>query len=142
MDPRRFDELTRAMAGATTRRSVLRGVAAGVAGALAGIRPGLAAKPNRSCVPGGGSCDADTPCCRGAVCAGGICCPEARACGGTCCSAGSKCVDGACSGPGPGACPAGSVRVGPNCLLLAGQPCGQGAACQTGFCTDGVCCDG
>ena len=60
MDGRRFDDLTRSVAGGLSRRGMLRGVAGGaVAGIVALVRGSRAAGQEAS-VPLGGACAATT----------------------------------------------------------------------------------
>jgi hypothetical protein len=72
MHDRRFDDLTRALAGGASRRGLLRGVAAGLLG-TALVRVDRAAA---ACKRVGKPCSGDN-CCAGAVCDDGVCRCEA-----------------------------------------------------------------
>src|SRR5437588_1033350 len=63
MEPSRFDELTKALATATSRRQALKAIAATVGGTLGLSRIGTVfAKP---CTPNGKHCNSKTICCSG-----------------------------------------------------------------------------
>jgi hypothetical protein len=87
MDRDRFDQLSRGLAGAKTRRQVLRGLFVGAVAAASGVAPraaeAAAPKPDK-CVPEGGACKSDKKCCLGACC-NGKCCSQQCLGGTTCC---------------------------------------------------------
>ena len=109
MDAQRFDQLTRRLATAASRRAVLRGAAASVIGgllALAGASPARAAsdkdKPKKDCVLTGNGlrCDNGKVCCNGRCvkpCADGVVAEDCD-CFGLCCPSGETCsfADGTC----------------------------------------------
>jgi hypothetical protein len=147
VDGRRFDDLTRVLGGAVSRRGLARGVAAtAVAGLLTrfGVRPAEAA-----CTKFGKPCGTPGQCCSGA-CSGGIC---RCAAGEVVCTGrrGPTCVP---------ACPAGQV-LGAGCrcycegsgelpvhgicgCLATGETCTKDTHCCSGVCSDysGTCADG
>ncbi len=137
MSSARFDELTKALARATSRRQALKTIAGtalgGVLG-LGGIGTALA-----KCKPAGIGCNSNSQCCDGSCCHG------------TCCGPGQVCLcNGTCATPlvdGGGNCPCGSFikdissgtfycnsfSPGPSCTTDCDCPKGQ-------FCTyDGGC---
>lgn len=115
MDGSRFDELSRLMAGAVSRRVGLMAALGGLLALPAGRRAALAQEPEqdpeeesafpvliakkrkkrKTCRPA---------CVDGYACAKGVCaCASGILCGGVCCVAGSACDAGICSlGPEPG----------------------------------------
>ena len=150
MDGARFDDFTRALGAARSRRTALRALAGGLAAAVTGLsRPGggEAAK----CGKEGEACG----CCQsGLSCTGGTCCPDDRVCNGACCPAGTACQDGACvrAGEGkgsPGGCPAGQARCNGTCVAIMSDLANCGACglacpaatdpCQVAVCANGVC---
>lgn len=115
MDDRRFDDLTRPLGTAASRRRVLAGLA-GAALALLGRRP-AAVRGREGAVALGGACDADAQCnqlnqggvpvvCRdnGIAADGPLnCCLEENAicgAGAQCCGA-LRCLGGVCLGQAP-----------------------------------------
>ena len=104
MDPRRFEDLSRKVAGAATRRAALKILAAGlVAPVLLGPRGEEAAAgiPIVNCKPPGKHCDKDKKCCSGS-CKKGIClcAKKGHQCwapleGALCCS--QRCSQGRCN---------------------------------------------
>jgi hypothetical protein len=128
MDPQRFDDLTRTVAGGVSRRRLLAGAAAALGGAL-NRRPAAAA-----CAAYGRPCAADGSCCNGSTCQGGVCRCPARAA-----------VCNTASGPACVACPPGQI-LGAGCRCLCkttGQPpvggvcpCPNGQTACGGACVD------
>ena len=105
MDHRRFDDLTRAVSGATSRRGLGRIAAALVGGAMLADAGAAGAAPRLTCRLARASCT------RGAQCCSGYCetrrtaprqlrnrcgCPPLLACGDVCCSGGEACISGSC----------------------------------------------
>ena len=142
MDGQRFDDLTRALAGGTSRRRLLKGLLGGVGGGaltLAGVARGDAARLR----PLGARCRL------GDQCDTGICDPVTRRC--ACPADQSVCGQGCvtlaafqtdpanCGGCGV-LCPSG-VCEGGACLRVDGESCAAGTECRSGACADGVCCD-
>ena len=111
MDGNRFDDLTRTLAGARSRRGILRLI--GLAFAAAGTIPRGA--DAAVCRPNGSLCRKPGECCSGA------CMPDATGRGRCACAAGTV----ACAS---GCCPI--CEVSPN-----------GTACPGGKCFDGECCN-
>ena len=162
MDSSRFDEFTKALVTAKTRRAALRrigGILAGVS--LAELFPGLASANNSACAHFCAAVfGADTP-------AAGQCTSDAAHGKGLCHSCGSNadpssicCVrnsSGFCSSYSatlPCSCPSGQTCQNGTCAYVAaciGQSCSTDAdCCQNAFCTatfcntggQGVCCGG
>lgn len=148
MNPSAFDQLSRTLASASTRRTTLAGLAgtltalvarlAGVAAPSASARPGV-------CRPLGGHCfpDHGADCCRGATCQDGRCrCPKrTRRCGNRClpkreccrrqeCRGNQRCVRGRCQ------CPAGKKRCQGRCIARDAYcgGCDADHACVNGAC--------
>jgi hypothetical protein len=89
MDNERFDQLSRGLAKAKTRRQVLRSLFVGAVASASGVAPRAAeaAAPNpnpNKCVQEGGTCKSDKKCCLGACC-NGKCCSYQCLGGTTCC---------------------------------------------------------
>lgn len=123
MDQQRFDDLSRALATGTSRRRVLRGLTGSVLGGVLGLL-GLE-EAAAACRLIGQRCNANKPCCRGAVCtAKGVCrCAKTRGflpCNGDA----TTCVNTNTSEEHCGAC---------------NNPCGPNEICQSGTC---VCATG
>jgi hypothetical protein len=123
----RFDELSRELAAATSRRQALR-LLAGALGT--GVLSMLGAGPAQAaprCRRTGEKCDDDKRCCTG------VCCGE------VCCAAGQVCQSGRCVTPPPPPPPGGPDRV--ICI------CGDGTAlnicatldCGSGLAQDAIC---
>nr|MBA2752910.1 hypothetical protein [Chloroflexia bacterium] len=106
MDDQRFDELTRALAGARSRRQVIKNLAGGLAGAFAGAL-GLGANATAQTGPGGSDCGNNGQSCTAQQCCGGFtclvdgtsgtekfCCPDGNVCGQCCLPAGGVCLGG------------------------------------------------
>jgi hypothetical protein len=80
-DDPRFDDVARAVAGATSRRQALRVLGSCLAGGiltLAGAARADAA-PERRCRRVGEKCKQSTDCCVG-TCCGGVCCADGQIC--------------------------------------------------------------
>lgn len=155
MEPSKFNELTKAIATATTRREALRRIGGILGGtALAGLFPGLALASNKTCAqfcesvfgmntPAEEQCVADASHDRGLCYTCGpaspggtkpICClhnPDGTCTSyssATCCGSGQTCTNGACVAT----CPAGKV-------LLANGTCAT--TCPVpGYFYFSVCC--
>ncbi|MGH2534462.1 MAG: hypothetical protein ACRDJW_19515 [Thermomicrobiales bacterium] len=138
MEGSHFDELTRTLGRAGTRRGMLRGLAAGLAGIVMLQRPIAAARPPRK--PLGSACARATECVS-FLCVDGVCC--AGPCTGQCeaCTAQGVCapVTGAPLGtrtacPGSGPCAASCD--GQTTSHCANFPDGE-TACGASTCSDG-----
>ena len=142
MDGRRFDDLTKALAGGATRRRVLRGALGGAAGAvlaLLGRGRGAEAGPPR---PAGATCI------RNEHCASGVCDPRTRRCT---CTPVTACPAGQTCGTAPDGCGQ-TLTCGPACCqpttcAAAGKNCGPldagcGVQLQCGECTAPLTCGG
>src|SRR5690348_8911201 len=114
MEPSRFDDLSKALATAASRRQALKTIAATTLGGILGLS-GIGNVFAKPCTPIGKHCNSKTVCCSGASCnpttrkcacpsgttlLNGACCPNANVCGSTClaapCDACSTCQNGAC----------------------------------------------
>ena len=90
MDQDRFENLTRALATATTRRQALKTLAGGAAGGLLALL-GMGEASAAGCQKTGKKCKAHKECCSG-NCVNGVCCAglfqpcehDADCCGGIC----------------------------------------------------------
>lgn len=141
MDGDRFDAVTKALAGASTRRGALRLLAGGaLAGALARLDPGGAAAQDvgaAHCVPNGTICTGRKrlgtrhrhscrDCCSGFTRVGAgaarrcSCRPDGVSCGGSA----AKCCSGVCGADGTCGDPGAACR--------AGEQCSGGRCCPTG----------
>lgn len=155
MDGFRFDQLARAVASGTSRRTVLRGLAAGLAATLVKVvAPGVASAQNT--VPLGGQCgslgansecsqaggavvcsdngvqaDGQFNCCRNA---GGACTADFHCCGG------AVCANGSCGGGGG----SGGRAIGAECTSTSqcSQSGGSVVCASNGIEADGArnCC--
>jgi hypothetical protein len=102
MDTQRFDEITRTLAAATSRRTALKLLGGGALASLGALlRPEGAGACRRFKSP----CSSGSQCCSGRCSAAGRCaCPTGRKrCGDRCCPAGQTCCDplcGTCTPPG------------------------------------------
>ena len=140
MDSNRFDDLTRSLAGGTSRRRMLKGLLGGAgAGALSLVGTHRAAAVAR---PVGATCIRPTDCTSG-VCDRAtrrcICPPSLVVCNRVCVNPASYATDAAnCGGCGR-VCP-GGVCAGGTCGAVLGVSCLSGGACASGNCVDGVCC--
>ena len=147
-----FDDVTKALATATSRRQALRRIGGILGGtALAGLFPGLALADNSACAhfcnsvfgpgPDRGKCKSDaahgTGLCYtcGPASPGGtqpICCPQnpdgtcTSYSSATCCGSGQTCTNGTC--------------VATNCDVLSNgtraQPCTDSSQCNGNFCDE------
>ncbi len=124
MEPSRFDELTKALATATSRRHALKALAATVGGLLSLGSIGTAFA---NCKPNGIGCNTRTQCCSG-QCQHGACCTSQE---GATCSADRDCCSGNCSN---GIC-CGSGQVG-----LCNGSCATPCAAPHTACPDGSLC--
>jgi hypothetical protein len=149
MDHQRFDALTMALAGGTSRRRVLKGVLASVAGgAVLSGREALAGEP--VCIGPGGTCSAVSsagavPCCEGLLCCENA--PDfcAECCKDDDCGSGEICCGGACAAiecciedPDPNErCPEGTSCFEGVCEFFCStnEDCQEGTCC----CQDGSC---
>jgi hypothetical protein len=146
-----IDDLARALAGARSRRRVLRALGGGFAGALlASLLPGQAAGANAK--PKARRCKKDGQCRDGQVCTNGACATTCNQFTGAPCAGGCRCnFAGICTAGPPEAtnctvnaeCPPGSL-----CLFFGTNPgpsrcavqCAGTAECPTGeFCEAGFC---
>jgi hypothetical protein len=164
MDPRRFDELSRSLAG-TSRRRLLKAFAGGVAAALGGaLPPGPAGAnpPPKHCKYQGYNCRDNTNCCslnccnrtccgNGQACCNGQCvwaCPEGQTLNAACVCEGSStpACGSAAECPQPSAPCQMAVCLGGACGFANrtnGVPCDDGDACTTGStCQNGSCAGG
>jgi hypothetical protein len=110
METNRFDELSKSLSRAGSRRSLLKALFAGIAGVAAGslapratsaqITPPCVIGPLNFCCPPQQICRsaAYSVCCPPpSRCLGGQCCAQANICGNTCgCPNGHACVNGVC----------------------------------------------
>jgi len=154
MDEPQFDQLTKALSNASSRRGFLKVLMGAVGGAL-GLSRVEAQTGDSDCSNKGQSCTAQK-CCGGFTClidmtsgTEKFCCPDGDVCGQTCCPTGGVCLGDTC------VCPDGETRcenedpIG-TCLNLdtdvnncgacgnkcpaSTDPCGM-AACVAGVCT-------
>jgi hypothetical protein len=135
MDEQQFDDLTRRLATATSRRQMLRGLAAGAtATILIRFRPDkTAAKAADDCKRDGKACKKDQQCCGDAICSNvvngrGVCCTPATCQPGQCGT-----IDDGCGGT-------------IDCDEFPDYPCNWDEVCYQGFCEvpcgdDGLCPD-
>jgi hypothetical protein len=135
MDERRFDALTRTLAGSTTRRGILRRASlAGMAAVVGGLLGRRGASANHCDYIGCGCATGVRHACgNGLVCCpsspglpggGGVCAPRGQ-CGGACVDQGDSC---------PAYC-----NWGDSCPDCCSGYCGQFGACDSQSCT-GVGC--
>ena len=135
-----FDELSRAIAGTSTRRGALRILAGGALGGLAALFGLREAEAAPDCYEAGHHCGNDKSCCSG------------NCCNHVCCAAGQTCgANGQCQG----AAPCAGVICGGNCIncatglintqncqcvqCVAPCPAGQ-TACANSCCPAGQVC--
>jgi hypothetical protein len=109
MDSSRFDELTKALATATSRRQALKAIGAALGGALGFSRIGVAFA---KCHNPGHNCEENSTCCSH------LCCIAAGQREGVCCASGQVCQNGACVTP----------------CLPSGSPCQNDSDCCSGTC--------
>jgi hypothetical protein len=121
----RFDDLTRALAGPTSRRGVLRLIAAGIGGGVVSLLGGAAGAAPR-CKRIAQACRTSADCCPGALGNGNVWCASNGKKGKTC-----------------QACPSGSIACNGGCAETARDPnncgacnniCYGGKVCVTGQC--------
>lgn len=164
MDSERFDQLSRDLAGATTRRRLLRGLFGAVTAGTV-FSPVIAeagTKPSK-CLPAGSTCKMDKQCCNGKCCNGKCC--DYLCCNGKCCSYGQVCLSGDCCSNtcGPTIClpdqytccdPAtgfyANLTSDSNNCGKCGNICPQDTTCISGYCQcndpskilcNGICVD-
>ena len=157
MEPSRFDELTKALATATSRRHALKALAATVGGVLGFGSIGIAFA---NCKPNGIGCNIGYQCCSGACCHGT--CTDLSSnpnncgsCGHTC-GTGQLCQNGQCVNPcaanggtcnGNSDCCSGHCEnnqcVCPSgCIVLANGTCAQTCTGVPDSCTCNGTCGG
>ena len=86
MDGQRFDRMTRALAGTTSRRGLLKGIGGFIASAagIAAVSDASAESPPKKCKYEGSNCRFDENCCSGNCC-NRVCCADGHeCCGGRC----------------------------------------------------------
>ena len=124
MKPTKFDELTKSLATATSRRQALKAIAATTFGSILGLSGIGTAFGAPKCHSNGLGCDTNSQCCSGYCQNGEKCtCPPAPACtvppNNTCpCPSGQTCLNGSC-------CPTDQV-CGSSCGCPSGQICSNG----------------
>lgn len=158
MEGRIFDQLTRAVSDAHSRRGALTLMAGTVLGAaVARISPvaakkhgrGKSKKTKKKCRKLNQGCGGKTKCCAGLTCAGGRCQnPPPPACtANNDCGTGQICVGGSCVQPPPGQpectvdndCAAGKICLNGSCVppqpeCTVNNDCGINETCQNGVC--------
>jgi hypothetical protein len=165
MDSSRFDELTKALATATSRRQALKTIVATTLGGILGLgRLGTAlAGRGPKCHRNGLGCDTNSQCCsgyckngekcacapNGATCTDGSNCCSGTCCQGTCCGSGQVCLsNGTCATPcGAAGCDSSPCACNAcNCdrdlcgAMLIFTGCSNDNGCPTGqFCAAGYC---
>src|SRR5258707_11439772 len=92
MEPSRFDDLTKALATATSRRRALKTIAATSLGSILGLAGIGTAYGAPKCHGAGLGCDTDSNCCSGLFCNNGTCC----SCDTISCNRNSQCCSGNC----------------------------------------------
>jgi len=124
MDESRFDELSRRLAAATTRRGGIKAALGALLGGTAGggaLEAEAKKKRKKKCSP---ECAAGQTCVKGAC----VCDDGGTVCGAECCANGQRCEGGQCADrPNPGAC----IALGEPCKGT-GRPCCDGLACASG----------
>jgi hypothetical protein len=116
MNPNRFDEVTKALAIAGSRRQALKAIGVALGGALGLGRIGIAFA---ACHPPGHNCEENSTCCSQ------NCCIAAGQREGVCCDKGQTCQNGKCVTP----------------CTANGGGCTQGSTCCSGSCsTHNFCC--
>jgi hypothetical protein len=117
MEPTKFDDFTKALATAASRRQALKAIGVALGGALGLSRIGTVFADQ--CKPPGTKCFKNQQCCS-KVC-----------CNGKCCDSGQSCQSGMCACvPNGGSCTSDNQC----CLGL----CCDGTCCSIG--TSGICC--
>jgi hypothetical protein len=120
MEPSRFDDLTKALATATSRRQALKAIGAALGGALGLSRIGTAFA---KCQNAGHACGSNKQCC------------SKLCCNGKCCDSGQTCSNGTCVAPTTTTTPA------PTTSTTTAPPCPGGTTCLSNSdCCSGVCC--
>jgi hypothetical protein len=144
MDPSKFDELTKALATATSRRQALKTIAATTFGSILGLSGIGTAFGKPKCHRNGLGCDTNSQCCSGYCKNGEKCtCPPAPACNGYCpCPSGQICLHGSCCA---NANVCGSTCLTAPCDSSQCQKCdptsGTCVGCPSGqTCLNGSCC--
>jgi hypothetical protein len=128
MKPSKFDELTKALATATSRRQALKAIGAAVGGALGFSRIGIAFADQ--CKPLGASCFKDNQCCSG------HCTSHTKGGGGTCVTPTTTTT------PAPTTTTTSTTTTTtttPACLP-SGKPCTGNSQCCLGLCCNATCC--
>jgi hypothetical protein len=143
MDGRRFDELTRRIAGTASRRNFVRGLIGGAA-AMLGVSTAGAAQIKRT---PGQICRKTEECVAGTVCGQAdatgrkVCtCVSGKACGKTCIPSTACCTSKDC--PDDGKPCTGRVCVNGACGFKnepAGSACDDGDPCTVSSCQNGAC---
>jgi hypothetical protein len=108
MEPSRFDDLTKALATATSRRQALKTIAATTLAGLLGLGGIGTAFAKPKCKPNGHGCGTNKQCCSG-YCdpTTSLCACQPGTCNDTCpCPSGQNCCNGTCS-----ECPCGQVKL-------------------------------
>ena len=96
MDQDRFDDLTRALASTTSRRTVLKTLAGSAAGGLLALLGVHEAAADDTCKPTGKKCRKGAQCCSG-NCEAGVCAPACTPSGlQQLCSSPEECCSGFC----------------------------------------------
>ena len=122
MEPSRFDNLTKVLATATSRRQALKTIAATALGSLLGLSGIGTAFAN--CKPNGIGCNINSQCCSGGCCHG------------TCTDLNTTQNCGACGHT----CPAEQTCQNGQCCTTAGGTCSGNTDCCSGTCCQGTCC--
>jgi hypothetical protein len=128
MDDNRFDDLTKSLAAATSRRQVFKRLGSTLAAAISGVVGIEQGTEAATCANSGNSCNAQK-CCKGSICVGKpgsrVCCPQKQACGSnTCCPTCFKCSGNTCV--------ADTNQNGKHCD--DGNPCTNNDVCRRGIC--------
>jgi hypothetical protein len=136
MDPTKFDDLTKALATAPSRRQALKTIAATTIGGILGLAGIGTAFGAPKCHRAGLGCDTDSNCCSN-VCCNGKCCASGQTCqNGQCCSGkplgalccvNSECCSGACD-----------LTCVASCVPLGGT-CTSPSDCCSVKCANGAC---
>ena len=147
MDAQRFDDLTRALATTTSRRTVLKTLAGSAAGGLLALLGVREAAADDTCKPTGKKCRKAAQCCASTVAhatatctnrtcgfacdatyrlCNGTCIPEAHCCTAADCTTGYVCENGACF-----------KSCDPNASVSCTGPCSTSCFCNpSGICVD------
>src|SRR5436305_4494913 len=133
MEPSRFDELTKGLAAATSRRQALKTIAATTVGSILGLTGLRTAFAKPQCKPNGHGCGTNKQCCSG-YCdpTTSLCACQPGTCTDTCpCPSGQNCCNGTCSD-----CPCGQVKL---CDGSCATPCSDPGGSCSGSCGSGLC---